>query len=57
MLSNHYKFFIGHKKPDFPIWENFLFYDMANYSIKASTSLFKRNSINDKIFKNLFGRG
>jgi hypothetical protein len=50
MNSNHYKFFIGHKMPDFPIWENFSFYQMPNFDDKASTSFFKSNSSNDKVF-------
>ena len=49
MEQNHYKYFIGHKKPEFPIWENFSFYKVpdANFS---ETDSFGAISSNHKIF-------
>lgn len=49
MEQNHLKYFIGHKKPEFPIWESFLFYEASNENSSEGDS---SNAIlsNHKIF-------
>ena len=50
MESPHFKYFVGHKKPEFPIWNNFTFYEVDKTSNVSINSSFKKNSLNDKVF-------
>jgi hypothetical protein len=47
--KNHHKFFIGHKKPEFPIWDNFSFYKPTDTNFSKTNSLSEIYS-NHKIF-------
>ena len=49
MEQNHYKYFIGHRKPEFPIWENFSFYKQPHADFSYANSLHEIYS-NHKIF-------
>jgi hypothetical protein len=49
MEQNHYKYFIGHRKPEFPIWENFSFYKLPHTDLLEINSLCEIYS-NHKIF-------
>jgi hypothetical protein len=49
MENNHYKYFIGHTKPEFPIWENFSFYKLSDKKI-SETDSFREIYSNHKIF-------
>ena len=47
--NNPYKYFVGHKKPDFPLWEDFSFYkvrDLESYREDSSSALY----LNHKLF-------
>jgi len=49
MENNHYKYFIGHRKPEFPIWENFQFYKVPDTSF-SETDFLSTIYSNHKIF-------
>jgi hypothetical protein len=49
MKQKHYKYFIGHKKPEFPIWEDFSFYQPPHADFSESNSFCEIYS-NHKIF-------
>ena len=49
MKQNHYKYFIGHKKPEFPIWEDFSFYKLPHIDFSKTNSSCEIYS-NHKIF-------
>jgi len=48
----HLKYFVGHKKPEFALWKDFIFFEIPNEykAHELSGSLFSANYLNDKIF-------
>jgi hypothetical protein len=50
MKTNHLKLFVGHKKPDFPIWDGFDFYELPSQEKRSTHGLFKHHLYNDKIY-------
>ena len=49
MEQNHYKYFIGHKAPEFLIWENFSFYKLPHTDFSETHSFCEIYS-NHKVF-------
>jgi hypothetical protein len=49
MEKKHHKYFIGHKKPEFPIWKDFSFYKLPQTDFSEINSSFEIYS-NHKIF-------
>jgi hypothetical protein len=39
MEQTHHKYFVGHKKPEFPIWENFSFYEVPSTNSSQAGSV------------------
>ena len=46
----HHKFFIGHRRPDFPLWEGFQFYDIPAELQQMVGSGFDQNFTDHRIF-------